>query len=413
MINRRTLLLGTASLAAGSVLSGCNRSPATNPLDITLLDGAIPPEVLKQFHRKTSSSVRFYPAAQPQTIFQDLQRWKQAPEQLVKDNRLLFWQEKKRLPTAHGLVSLGDYWLRSAIAQNLIAPLSLPEELLTPLSDRWQQFFNRDSQGQIAASDQSNLWAAPYRVQSLVIVYRHSQTQRLTDQAGQPFQAWRDLLNPALRGRIALPDHPNLGIGLLQKMQTGSFNTSFDSLASRNVSTAQLVTQLSEQLAVPFAELNEQVKTYDAQTALKALVNEDLQAVVAWSGDVVTALQRYRDLRAVIPEEGSLLSADAWVRPRGAEPNGAAMSEAAQRWISFCWEEGAATQISIAGRGLSPIFLNEDTLSDSSKLPSALASTFQNSWLSPTALQKSEPLLPLPNAMQAAYFELWKQLRSA
>ncbi|MEO0649022.1 MAG: extracellular solute-binding protein, partial [Cyanobacteria bacterium J06650_10] len=238
---------------------------------------------------------------------------------------------------------------------------------------------------------------------SLVIVYR----QRTDHPA---FETWADLLDPALKGKIALPDHPNVVLGLLQKMQTGSFNSRFDSLANNsqadsNTSTTQLTSkltnklteQLSTQLAAPFAELNQQVRTYDSRTALKALVNEDLQAIVTWSGDVVTALQRYRSLRAIVPDEGSLLSADMWVRPKGASLN-----EAARAWIDFCWQTGPATQLSVSGAGISPTFLTEQ----------ALPETIAGGYLSRVAMQNSEPLLPLPEAMQAAYFALWQQLRS-
>jgi len=230
----------------------------------------------------------------------------------------------------------------------------------------------------------------------LVIVYR-----QIADE--QPIESWRDLLAPSLTNRIALPDHPNLVIGLLQKLQTGSFNPSFDDLASSSAATSPLVDQLKEALAEPFALLNRQVKTYDSATALKALVNEDVQAVVAWSGDVVTALQRYRSLRAVVPAEGSLLSADMWVQPKGAT-----MSESAQAWIDFCWQPGPATQISVSDKGLSPIFLTEEALQSDAGFPPALA----ESRLSTVAMRNSEPLLPLPDAVQSAYLSLWEQLRS-
>jgi len=423
MITRRTLLVGTAGLAAGGVLSGCNLASATvDPFDVSLLEGVISPEILRQFRKETEAPVRFHPVMQSQLVFQNLQRWKQQPEKRMRGSRLLPWRSAQPVQTSHDLVSLGDYWLTSAIANDLISPLTLPDELLESLPFGWQQFVTRDRQGQIvsAGSETSKeLWAAPYKVQSLVIVYRQSQIEKLMpQQANRPFQTWQDLLNPALQGQIALPDHPNLVLGLLQKMQTGRFNTSFDSLASSSASTTQLVAQLNKQLATPFSELNTQVKTYDASTALKALVNEDLQVVVAWSADVVTALQRYRDLQAVIPEEGSLLSADMWVQPRGAKTTGAKTTgakttELAKQWIAFCWQEGVATQLSVDGRGISPMFLDEESLNDLSDLPSALTNTFENAWLSPTALQNSEPLLPLPKAMQAAYFALWQQLRSA
>ncbi|NJM99072.1 MAG: extracellular solute-binding protein [Phormidesmis sp. RL_2_1] len=105
-----------------------------------------------------------------------------------------------------------------------------------------------------------------------------------------------------------------------------------------NGSISLSIDQLVSQFAAPFAQLQQQVKTYDSANQLKALVNEDVKAVVAWSSDVVTALDRYRDLKMVLPEEGSLLSADMWVRPKGAQ-----MSPLAQQWIDFCWQTEAAT----------------------------------------------------------------------
>lgn len=411
MMNRRTLLLGTTGLVAGSVLTGCNR--AANPLQVELLAGAIPPEVLNEFKKTTQFPVKVQTLGQMQVTFQQLQRWQQTPDKPPSWIRWPWQQASRPLTESQRLVSLGDYWLKQAIAQDLIEPMPLPEALLAPLPNQWQQFVTRDADGQlpIGEAPTNSLWAAPYKVQSLVIVYRQSQVPQLNKALGRPesavpFQQWRDLLNPVLRGRTALPNHPNLVIGLLQKLQTDRFNAVFDVSASRTSSVAALTQRLRSQLGDAFAELNQQVRTYDSTTALKALVNEDVQVVVTWSGDVQLALQRYRDLRVAMPEDGSLLSADMWVQPKGTE-----LSEAAKAWIAFCWQVGPATQISVAGEGLSPIFLSESVLDGTSEqvsFPEALSSRRKMA----EVMQRSELLRPLPDAMQAAYFSLWEQLRT-
>ena len=411
MMNRRTLLLGTTGLVASSVLTGC--SQAANPLQIELLAGAVPPEVLNKFKKSTQFPVKFQTLGQTQVAFQQLQRWQQTPDEPSGWIRLPWRKASRPFTESQRLVSLGDYWLKSAIAQDLIEPINLPEASLAPLSSQWQQFVTRDTDGQLPVGDApaNSLWAAPYKVQSLVIVYRQSQVPELNQALGRsesaiPFQQWRDLLNPVLRNRIALPGHPNLVIGLLQKMQTDRFNAVFDVSASSSSSVAGLTQQLRNQFADTFAALNQQVRTYDSTTALKALVNEDVQAVVAWSGDVQLALQRYRDLRVTTPEDGSLLSADMWVQPKGTE-----LSEAAKAWISFCWQLGPATQISVAGEGLSPIFLSEAALDGTSEqvsFPEALSSRRAMA----EVMQRSELLRPLPDTMQAAYLALWEQLRT-
>lgn len=404
MITRRTLLLGTAGLAASSsMLTGC--SPQADTLRMTLLEGAIPTEVIKQFRRQTDESVRLKILPQMHRVFQQLQRWQQSPEAtMALWRRLVPLRSEQTAPLTDSLVSLGDYWLTEAIAQNLIEPLAISEEAWERLPMQWQQFISRDSQGQVAGQtatqDSAALqrWAAPYKVQALTIVYRQSLTE---SQAGSnsPYQTWENLLDARLNQRIALPDHPNIILGLLQKIQSGRFNSSFDSVVNSSASIPQLTEQLQKQFAEPFQRINQQVKTYDSSTALKALINEDVQVAVAWSSDVVTALQRYRDLRAAIPTDGTLLSADMWVQPVGTD-----LSAAAKRWIDFCWQPGPAAQISVSGRGISPVFLSDQV---------ALPEVLSGSLLATAALEKSEPLLPLPGNLQSAYFSVWQQLRSS
>jgi putative spermidine/putrescine transport system substrate-binding protein len=403
MINRRTLLFGTASIAVTSLLTSC-RQAATDALKITLLEGSIPSQVLQSFQKQASNPVSFQMGTQIGSIFQQLQRWQIAPKKSVSLRRYLPWNQDETLPKPDNLVSIGDYWLESAIAQNLISPLELLPSSLEKLPTAWQQFSSRDEKGrlesQVMAQDiasQANnsenspikppkisLWAAPYQFQSLVIVYN----QRLLP-AGT-FKRWQDLLQLSLRQSLALPNHPRLVIALAQKIQSDRFNPILEGLeTSPSLDAASLDT---------LKQLHQQVKTYDAENSLKALINEDVKAIVGWSGDAVAATERYRDLKIVVPEEGTLLSADMWVRPKGAD-----MSDAAQQWIDFCWQTGPATEISLSNRGLSPIFLQKNI-----SLPETLA----NGLLSAAAMANSEPLLPIPMALQAAYLKQWQQLRS-
>ncbi len=402
MINRRTFLLGTASIALTSFLSSC-RQTAANALKIRLLEGAIPSQVLQAFQKQLNSPVSFQMGMQIDSIFQQLQLWQKAPEPSAFSlKRFLPWAKAESAPKPDHLVSLGDYWLESAIAQNLIDPLDLPPNSLEKLPTGWQQLARRDENGQpeglISAAGiasptspppkapKISLWAAPYQFQSLVIVYN----QRLLSGDSPAFESWHDLLAPSLRASIALPNHPRLVIALAQKIQSGRFNPVLESLNNGPA--------LDTAIVDTFKQLNGQVKTYDSENSLKALINEDVKAIVGWSGDAVAARERYRDLKIVVPKEGTLLSADMWVRPKGAE-----MSVAAQQWIDFCWQSGPATQLSVSNRGLSPIFVQKDI-----RLPKTLA----NGLWSAETLENSEPLLPIPQALQVAYWKQWQQLRS-
>jgi len=388
MIDRRTLLKGSAGLAIGSVLAGCSAN-AEGTLNLLLLEGAIPSVVLRSFQNQIDTPVKFQTVTQVQTAFQTLQRWQQ-PEATDAWERFMPWRQSNARAASSNLVSLGDYWLTEAITQNLIEPLTLTAETLNLLPDRWQAFGRRDRNAQINSSEQ--LWGVPYKLQTLVVVYRQSQ---FPTQSGQkPFSSWQDLLAPNLYQNIALPSHPNIIIGLLQKLQTNSFNPD-TSVAE----TEQSLAQLEQQLAASFDKLAPQVKTYDSSTALKALINEDVKAVVAWSGDVDTALKRYQDLRVAIPDEGSLLSMDMWVQPKGT-----LLSNAAEAWVSFCWQTEPATELSITQKGISPVFLAAD---------SQIPETLTKAQPALSALRKSELLFPLSKSVQSAYTKFWQQITAS
>jgi len=242
MINRRTLLFGTAGIALTSVLTGCQRAAQKAALKVLLLEGAVPSEVLQKFQQQAAEAVRFQAATQISDIFQQLQSWQKLPEasEASKDSirRFLPWLQAEAEPKRDDLVSIGDYWLESAITQNLIEPLNIPASSLEKLPIGWQRFSSRDSQGLVEglsepsasepAAQKISLWAAPYRVQSLAIVYRKnlfSETLDKTLDDSSAFTSWQALLQPSLSGSIALPDHPRLVIGLAHKIQSGSFNT--------------------------------------------------------------------------------------------------------------------------------------------------------------------------------------------
>ncbi|NJM99071.1 MAG: hypothetical protein HC800_19735 [Phormidesmis sp. RL_2_1] len=229
MINRRKLLFGTATLALSNVLTGC-RSAASNALNVMLLEGAVPPEVLQTFRKQTAEPVNFQSVGQMSSLFQQLQRWQQPPApQGVSFDRFLPWRQPETVPKPDHLLSLGDYWLTSAIAQNLLAPLELPADTLTKLPLPWQQFIRRQPSGQpinpsradASSASADAIWAAPYKLQALVIVYRQSQFPQASS-AHPPIKTWIDLLQPDLREQIALPDHPRIVLGILQKSKVAT-----------------------------------------------------------------------------------------------------------------------------------------------------------------------------------------------
>ncbi|MEO0868496.1 MAG: extracellular solute-binding protein [Cyanobacteria bacterium J06642_11] len=355
MIKRRTVLGGLLGVA----IAGC-RPKASLPLRVQFLSRSVPSRVLKTFDQQTPTN--FEAATSLQEIYQQLQWWKDQKAPLPPLwQRFLPWEsstapeEDYRVDT--NLVSLSDPWLNYAIQQELIQPL--PEfASVKNLPAPWQRLLRHDSSGDV--TDQGNLWAIPYRTQGLMIAY-----QKPIFQGTKAISKWADLWRPEFEGRIAMPNHPRLAIAIVLKALGYSANDE----------TVLAQDDVQEQLLA----LYRQVRVFDSQSHLKALVNEDVWLAVGWSGDILATLVRYRRLGAIHPQEGTILTSDLWVAPNNAE-----ITDEAIDWINFCWKPAIATQISVSSHGLSPLFFLPGT-SIPEQLPQAATDLLDN----------AEVLLPL------------------
>jgi putative spermidine/putrescine transport system substrate-binding protein len=278
---------------------------------------------------------------------------------------------------------LADYWLAAAIRQELIQPLEMGSVGQWPeLAAVWPELVQRDRQGFSASS--GSPWAVPYRWSHLVLLYDPT---RLPGAA--PLTAWADLLSPALARRVILPDHPRLVLGLAQRAVG----------ASANGDNPAAVSGFADFLA----QLQGQVRTYDSDHYLEALLVGDATAVVAWSDDVLPLLRQYRHLAVAVPQQGTLLSAQLWVRPAIAP----APSPLAMDWLNFCLGADFATQLAIFGQGTSPRLWGVAP----DQLPEPLGRSPQLA-LAPAVADRSEFLLPLEAEAAARYADLWQQLRT-
>ncbi|MEM9265096.1 MAG: extracellular solute-binding protein [Cyanobacteria bacterium P01_F01_bin.13] len=371
MLKRRTVLWGLL----GAAIASC-RPNTLSPLRIRLLARSLPSQVLKAFNRENPT--QFDAESALVDIYRQLQWWSSQ-----KGPNPSLWRRLVPITTVNSsdkaveytvdthLVTLSDPWLESAIRQQLIQPL--PEvSLVSRLPEPWQQLLRRDHQGQPAAP-LGQLWAVPYRTQGLMIAYQKSIFKSNT----KSITKWADLWRPELAGRIAMLNHPRLAAAIVLKALGYSANDEA-ALAQDDV---------KEQLLA----LYRQVKVFDSQTHLKALVNEDVWLAVGWSGDISATLVRYRRLGAIHPQEGTVLTSDLWVAPANAK-----LPDAAQAWMEFCWQPPIATQISVSSHGLSPLFF-----SSGANVPEQLP---QQTLLIP---EHSEVLLPLSRGGQANLAELF------
>lgn len=367
MLNRRKFLLMALLTAITPNLASCGVD--NNTLIIKVLKDSIPPQLLGNFKEQfqLNRQVNITPIPQLKSIYNLL-------EKAAQENS----------PKTANLVTLGDIWLKSAIAQNLIQPLKLTTvQNWQKLPPPWQELVRRDEQGNLDPN--GKIWGAPYRWGSTVIIYRED---KFREAGYDPPTDWKDLWREELRDRVSLLDEPREVIGLTLKKLGYSYNTQ----------DLDQIPNLKQELAA----LHQQLKFYSSQAYLQPLVLEDTWVAVGWSSDVLPLKTRYPDLKTIIPASGTALWADVWVQPAAKD----VVSEAMLQWINFCWELKAASQIGLFTSASSPILLttNREELpqtlqKDGLRLPQA------------SLMEKSEFLFPLSATTAEQYQRLWREMR--
>lgn len=435
-----------AALVAGAAgINGC-RSNNIAQLSLTALSDSIPAQLPGAFQRylkvqaggmaspSLQASLRVDTLDRLAQAFERLQGWHGAPQPTRWG---AFWQQVlpwSRSPAPTDWVLLGDAWLSRAIAQGLIQPMD-PSTLAqwSALPEPWQQLVRRDPVGQMipSSSGTAPIWGAPYRWGTTAIVYRRD---RFADLGWTPTD-WGDLWRPELARRISLLDSDRETLGLTLKSLGQSYNT--PDLAA--------VPGLGDRLA----QLQRQALFYASTNYLQPLLLGDTWAAVGWSSDILPALERRRELAAIIPVSGTALWADVWVRPAAAanaapssDPNPAPttsptpsapnpaglhpsdprpttfpsvrpLSDLDQAWINFCWDPTSAQALSQFGMGISPVTpLSSANHAPTSNSPRALRPGDALRFPPAATIARSEFLLPLTAATAQQYHQFWAAMRN-
>ncbi|MEB3355412.1 MAG: extracellular solute-binding protein [Synechococcales bacterium] len=394
-LGRRSLLIGIGGLILGSLLSQCQPGIAVG-LTVQFLESSLPPILLREFERNLNSQIRV----------------NLSPQEQLADLFALLNEPSPSNPAPPSLQTLGDYWLTTAIQQQLIAPLPIANlDGWQQLPESWRRFVQRDEAGRL--DPDGPIWAAPYRWSNLAIAYR---TEKFEDLDWRPTD-WSDLWRPEVTRQISLLDSARIAIGIALKTLGQGFNTP----------DLRQVEKLPETLAA----LQQQVKFYSSTNYLQPFILGDTWVAVGWSNELVPLMQRDRRIAALVPPSGTALTADLWVRPhpQGADspqanastdpPGGnqnrprrplptAPLPDLMQRWIEFFWQDEVVTQLSLLSNAASPLILPRDRQT----LPETLR-TDAIRLPDPETLENSEFLLPLTAATARQYRDLWLQTRRA
>jgi len=370
-MNRRSFLWTTTALSLAGLMSGCE---SNSDLKILMLQSSIPVQLIGAFNREFSNkNIALKPQSNLYDLYELLLKWQDKNNDKENSNNfslpsLPFISSQEKIAD---LVTLGNYWLTSAIENKLIAPLD--RNKLTNWSNLppiFQKLVTRNNQGNLEENGQ--VWGAPYRWGCTMIAYREDKFREL----GFTPEDWSDLWRAELKEKISLLNQPREIIGLILKKLGHSYNT-------KNLGEI-------ENLQSELNTLHQQVKFYDSKNYLQPLVTGDTWLAVGWSTDIISVLLEQRNIRAFIPTSGTSLWADIWVNPLHEELSQERLQDIYQ-WIDFCWEEDSATRINLFTNSNSPV-------------PAELKNNDRIPQISLDSLENSEFIEPLNDSLFADYF---------
>ncbi len=387
-MDRRSFLLSLGIATLGQGLMGCRRNvPAS--LQVNLVAHSLPSQLVGKFKSQIEAEADLKVAllSNASELFTSLQKAAVLSDPKSLRGQFDLFQPLLNLifgspPTqVYRVSSLGDYWLQTAIAQNLIRPW--PTDQLkgwNTLPPQWQRLVKRDRQGQLVDSgaDTGQVWGAPYRWGATVIVYRKDKFRDL----GWTPTDWADLWRSELKDKLSMLDQPREVIGLTLKKLGHSYN-------SPNL---EAIPTLQTELKA----LDQQVKVYSSTDYLQPLLTGDIWAAVGWSSDILPLLEEGGNIAAIAPKSGTALWSDLWVLPQ----NGPEASKVSRQWMEFWWKPDIAKALAEFTNAVSPILGASSPNHPTSKLLQS-----NQDWLT-----KSEFLEPLSADTLKQFQTMWKQI---
>ncbi len=381
MLNRRQFLLGS-TVASSFLLGACNDQ--SSDLSISLLQGSLPLQLISNISQQSDQlkNVKLETKLNPSELY-NLLLTEQGKKPLEPENQSFFKFPKfgnKSSVKKKDIVAVGNYWLKQAIEEDLIESLEITKlanwQKLTPF---FQQLVSRNNQGNL--NPEGKIWGAPYRWGCTMIAYRND---KFKDLGWQPTD-WQDLWNEDIKQRFSLLNQPREIIGLTLKKLGYSYNH------NNPRSIDNLLPQLKK--------LNQQVKFYNSKNYLQPLILGDTWLAVGWSSDILPVVSRYSNISAIVPNSGTSLWADIWVKPKSTEDTISDLDKLYQ-WIDFCWQEKSVKQINLFTKAMSTIEVANNL------------SSKKNYSLTMDTLKQSEFIEQLPAESLTEYENMWRELFS-
>ena len=196
-----------------------------------------------------------------------------------------------------------DWMVERLIAENKLRKIDLSK--ITNLNNVAQGLLNR-------SFDPKNQYSVPYFWGNIGIIYNQNNVAQADLKAG-----WRLLNNPKYKNQIYIYDSERDVFMIAEKILGYSVNTTDD-------------TQINAAFEL-LKEINATTKpVYAVEDLIDAMVNEQKNIAVSFSGDAAYILSQNKNMKFFVPEEGTNIWMDSMVIPANAQN-----VSLAYKWINY------------------------------------------------------------------------------
>lgn len=227
----------------------------------------------------------------PDSVIQDFQR-----ETGIKVNYSTYSSNEECLAKVssakegtYDLIFPSDYMVEIMINRKMLEPLDFTQ--LKNINNIDNIYLNQDF-------DSGNQYSIPFVMASTVIaVNREHITEDIT--------SYQDLLNEKYRNNITLIDDQRIIIGMALLANGYDMNT---------VNSDEL--EVAKEWLL---KLKPNIKAFDSDSPKNFLITEESDIAVLWNAEAALAYQENPNIQFIYPKEGSALSMDNFVIPKGSK----------------------------------------------------------------------------------------------
>lgn len=246
-------------------LSGCGKGKDT--LNVYNWGDYIDESVIKEFEKEYNVKVNYETFATNEDMYVKI----------------------KKGGTDYDVLVPSDYMITKMINENMLEKIDMNN--IPNYKDIPSKFKN-------LAFDPKNEYSVPYMWGTVGIIYN---TKLIKDN----IDSWDALWNPKYKGQILMVDSQRDAIAVALKKLGYSMNT------TNKAELEKAKQELIKQKPLVHAYVGDEVKDL--------MTDEEGAIAVVWSGDAVTMMKNNKNLRYVIPKEGSNLWFDNMVIPKGSK----------------------------------------------------------------------------------------------